>query len=164
MKNSLLFLLFFFLSVVFFGCQTSTTHYLGARVDDGESFSLPITQVEDQQWQDIYVTVDYKMNRSGEHLDIEGILSFSHSSKVNYTRVRDLKLKLFLLDRDKRVVSYQDIARTLSQNLDDKTAFTKTLQLHEDIVSFAFGYEGSFMDDEPRIPSTDRVWKLPKRQ
>jgi hypothetical protein len=120
-------------------------------------------QAGQHQWQDLYVTVDFDLQQSGDNLDIDGVLSFSDSPKINYTRVRDLKLKLFFLDQDMRVVDYFDIARTLSQNLDDETTFSHTMKLEEAVVAMTFGYEGSFVDNDPKGFSGQTVWKLPKR-
>ena len=108
------------------------------------------------------MTVDYSYDRQGNRFDIDGALSFSNSSKINFNQVLDLKLKLFLLDKDMRVVDYLDIARTLNSNLDDKTTFAKTLELKETVVALAFGYEGSFRGDGPDGGSSQSVWKLPR--
>ena len=162
MKNKLTLLVFLF-GLTLVGCQTTTTYYQGAKADEEGVVSLTPRQVEQQHWQDLYVAVDYSFSRLENRFDLDGVLSFSNSPKGNYTRVWDLKLKLFFLDKDLRVVEYLDIARTLSNGLDDKTTFSKTLQLQESVESFTFGYEGSFIDDDPESPSTDKVWKLPKR-
>ena len=164
MKSNLWTLLIISLGMMISGCHTTTTYYQGAKADEVGVVSLSVGGTEPQHWQDLYVTVDYNLNRNGEQLEIEGALSFSDNPKALYTRVWDLKLKLFLLDQNMRVVSYRDIARTLSNSLDDKTKFTRTLQLRKDVVSYTFGYEGSFVDDDPESPSIDHVWKLPKRQ
>ncbi len=164
MKNNMLILLSVFLGLMVSGCQTTTTYYLGAKADGEGVVSLSAGGSDPQHWQDFYVTVDYYVSQEGEQLDIEGALSFSDNPKAIYTRVRDLKLKLFLLDRDRRVVTYRDIARTLSQSLDDKTIFSRALPLQEGVVAYTFGYEGSFVDNDPESPSVDRVWKLPERQ
>ncbi|MCW8858757.1 MAG: hypothetical protein OQK97_03510 [Deltaproteobacteria bacterium] len=146
------------------GCQpATTTYYKGAKAFGMESVSL-VTPIDQQRWQDLYVTVDYSLSRSGDSLDIEGALSFSNNPKVMFTQVRDLKLKLFLLDKEMLVVGYRDIARTLSTDLEDETKFKKTLKLTDDVVAFTFGYEGSFVDNDPENSSSDIVWKLPKRK
>jgi len=163
MKNKLRVISFLLLLPVFLGCQATTTYYLGAKADSKGVVRLAVNQVENQRWQDLYVTVDYSFDQQGNQLNIDGALSFSNSPKALFTRVWDLKLKLFLLDKDMRVVHYLDIARTLSNSLDDKTTFSRTLSLQEGVESFTFGYEGSFVDDDPESPSTDQVWKLPKR-
>ncbi|MEE4254442.1 MAG: hypothetical protein V2I50_10430 [Desulfuromusa sp.] len=143
-------------------CQTTTTFYLGAKADEEGVINLATAQTGQQLWQDLYVTVDYNLSTSGNILDIDGALSFSDSPRINFTGVRDLKLKLFLLDQNMRVVEYFDIARTLSTNLDDQTIFSKTMKIKSDAVAMTFGYEGSFVDSEPE-GSGQIVWKLPKR-
>jgi len=164
MKNKLCFVAVFLLGLILLGCQATTTYYQGAQADEEGVVNLPMGEVENQHWQDLYVTVDYSFNRQAERFDIDGTLSFSNNPKVNYTRVPDLKLKLFFLDKDMRVVDYLDIARTLSTSLDDKTTFSRTLQIKEGVVSFTFGYEGVFIDADPESPSSNQVWKLPKRK
>jgi hypothetical protein len=52
----------------------------------------------------------------------------------------------------------------LSTDLEDQTKFKKTLKLTDDVVAFTFGYEGSFVDNDPENSSSDIVWKLPKRK
>lgn len=163
MKNKLWIIFVFIFGLELLGCQTTTTYYQGAKADEKGVVNLSMGQFEEQRWQDLYVTVDYSFDRQGDQFDIDGALSFSNSPKGNYTRVGDLKLKLFLLDKDMLVVSYLDIARVLSNSLDDKTKFAQALEIQEGVVAFTFGYEGTFIDDDPESSSTDRVWKLPKR-
>ncbi len=142
------------------GCQAATTHYLGAKADQQDVISLSAAAAQNQRWQDLYLTIDYSLERQGQRLDIAGSLAFSESPKVNYTQVVDMKLKLFLLDADMRVVDYREIARTLSTNLEDQTPFRQMFELKDNITAFSFGYEGSFRDDEF---GGYKVWKLPSR-
>ncbi|MFK5927244.1 MAG: hypothetical protein QM483_11485 [Desulfuromusa sp.] len=160
MKNKLWILLLFLLAPLFFGCQATTTYYQGAKADSQGVVRLAVDQVENQRWQDLYVTVDYSYDRQGDQFNIDGLFSFSFSPKINFERVRDLKLKLFLLDKDMFVVDYLEIARTLSTSLEDQISFSYKLDLAENVVAFTFGYEGSFIDDEG---SGFTIWKLPKR-
>lgn len=163
MRNKLRIISIFLFALVLLGCQTTTTYYQGAKADAEGVVSLSAGQVEKQRWQDLYVTVDYSFDHQERQLEIEGVLSFSLHPQINFTRVGDLKLKLFFLDKDLRVVDYLDIARTRNNNLDDQTRFARTLQLQEGIVSFTFGYEGFFVDADPDSSSSSQVWKLPKR-
>lgn len=160
MKNKLWIILFSLLVPVFFGCQATTTYYQGAKADSKGVVRLAVDQVENQRWKDLYVTVDYSFDRQGDQFNIDGLFSFSTSPKINFERVQDLKLKLFLLDKDMLVVDYLEIARTLGNSLDDEISFSHDLRLAENVVAFTFGYEGSFLDDEM---IGFNVWKLPKR-
>ncbi len=146
------------------GCQPTTfTFYKGASAVDMDAVSLTAARQGVQHWQDLYVTVDYRVKQQGRTFDIEGDLTFSDNPKLLYTHVRDLKLKAFFVDKDLRVVKYLDIARTLSTNLEAATGFSKSLQLPDEAVALTFGYEGVFVDSDPEQPSSHSVWKLPKR-
>ena len=160
MKNKLQVILFLLFLPVFFGCQTTTTYYQGAKADSKGVVRLAVDRIENQRWQDLYVTVDYSFDRQGDQFNIDGLFLFSISPKINFERVRDLKLKLFLLDKDMLVVDYLEVARTLSIILDEEISFSHDLRLAENVVAFTFGYEGSFIDDEW---NGFTVWKLPKR-
>ena len=160
MKNKLWIVLVLLLIPMFTGCQTTTTYYQGAKADRKGVVSLAVNHVEQQRWEDLYATVDYSFDRRGNQLDFEGIFSFSFSPQINYERVRDFKLKLFLLDENRIVVDYLEVVRTLSNNLEDQVSFSYNLDLAENVTGLTFGYEGLFVDDAG-MPF--RVWELPKR-
>ena len=159
MKNKLWIVLLLLLLPVFSGCQTTTTHYLGAQADREGIVNLSVDKAENQRWVDLYATVDYSFVRRGNQLDLEGVFSFSFSPKINYERVRDFKLKLFLLDENRIVVDYLEVVRTLSNNLEEQVSFSYNSNMAENVTALTFGYEGAFSDE---IGSRFTVWKLPK--
>ncbi|SDZ79116.1 hypothetical protein SAMN05660420_00325 [Desulfuromusa kysingii] len=163
MKKLLFIVLTVCVGLIFSGCQTTTSYYLGAKADAEGVVSLVTVPEGTQQWQDLNVTVDYDLNRNGDNLGIKGSLTFSNSPQMNFTAVRDLKLKLFLLDQDMRVVDYFDIARTLGHDLEGQTPFSQEVQLKAGVVAMTFGYEGFFVDSDSEGSSSETVWKLPKR-
>lgn len=162
--RGLLLSLIFAFSLLALGCQpASTSYYLGATAKKMDI--IPLTgKLETQQvWQDLYLHVTYQLQRDGERLYLTGSMTFSESSKVNYTRVADMKLKLFLLDQNLLVIDYIDVARTLGFSLDDETFFKQSLPLDQRGVALAFGYDGYLVDSESKFPSRTSVWKLPAR-
>ena len=161
MKNKLWMALFVLIIPVFSGCQTTTTHYLGTQADREGVVSLSVDKAENQRWEDLYATVDYSFVQQGNQLDFEGIFSFSFSPQINYERVRDFKLKLFLLDENRIVVDYLEVVRTLSSNLEEKISFSYKTDLAENVTALTFGYEGIFSDE---MGSRFTVWKLPKHK
>jgi len=146
--------------VLITGCQQTTTRYLGAIADKDEAAALVQGEATDQQWDDLYVLVDYSYQRDDNHLDLKGHLSFSFSSKTNYSRVRDLKLKIFFLDKNLRVVEYFDLARALSSDIEQQLEFQKSFQLPAEVHALTFGYEGGLADE---VRSYSSIWNLPKR-
>lgn len=151
------------LSLFLFGCQPTTTYYLGAKADADWVASLASNQVESQRWDDLYVLIDYNFKLDGDSFDLTGELSFSDGAKINYFQVNDFRLKLFLLDANQLVVDYFDIARALGGSVDDRVKFSWQGQIKKDVVAFTFGYEGDFIESDPDSTGVNQVWKLPKR-
>ncbi len=148
MKNRFLILLLFSLVLLATGCQPTTTRYLGATADRGDVVRLSNLQGEQQRWQDTYVTIDYTARQQGAQLALDGSFAFSLSPQLNYTQVRDFKVKFFLLDKDLKVVAYQEIVRTLGTDLEDVVPFSYKFDLPENVVALTFGYEGYFRDSD----------------
>jgi len=162
MQRKLTIISILFFSSILSGCQTTTTttYYLGAKADVKEAITLSAGQVQHQQWKDPYVAIDYSYTYQNNQLNIDGIFSFSDGAKINYQTVRQLKLKLFLLNKNMRVVDYPEILRVLGYSLEDQDKINAEFVLNDDVVAFTFGYEGLLRDDEG-LSTT--IWKLPKR-
>ena len=148
MRNKLSILLLFSFVLLFSGCQPTTTRYLGATAQREDVARLSTLQGEQQRWQDTNVAIDYTVKQEGESLTLDGVFAFSNSPQINYTRVRDFKVRFFLLDKDLRVVDYLEIVRTLSSDLEDSVPFSYNLKLPENVVALTFGYDGIFVDGE----------------
>ncbi len=155
-------LLPFFLIVVLviIGCEQTTTLYLGAQADKKEAVALVQGEVTNQNWKDLYISVDYSYRRDGNHLGMKGILSFTNSSQINYQRVPDLRLKLFFLDKNLQVVEYFNILRTLSSDLEQEVKFNQTFKLPATVTAFTFGYQGVLAEGQGR---RSQIWNMPKR-
>lgn len=162
MKLKLVIILSLFFGLILSGCQTttSTTLYQGGQADVKEAITLSSGQVQQQRWQDIYVAINYSYTHQGDQFNIDGIFSFSESTQINYQSVSRLKLKLFLLNKEMRVVDYREVLQVLGYSLEDQDKFTAKFTLPEDVVAFTFGYEGVLRGDEGR---SNTIWKLPKR-
>jgi hypothetical protein len=162
MKMKLAVISSLFLGLMLSGCQTTatTTYYLGAKADSKEAIYLSSGQEQQQRWQDIYVAIDYSYTRQGNQFNITGIFSFSDSAKINYQSVRRLKVKLFLLDKNMRVVDYREILQVLGYSLEDQDKINAKFVLDKNIVAFTFGYDGVLRGDEG---FSNTIWKFPKR-
>lgn len=162
MNKKLAVILSLFFGLTLSGCQTTTTttHYLGAKADIKEAITLSTGQMQQQRWQDPYVTIDYSYTRQGNQFNIDGLFSFSESAKINYQTMRRFKVKLFLLNKHMRVVEYREILRVLGYSVEDQDKINAEFILPEDVVAFTFGYEGVLRDDEG---FSNTIWKLPKR-
>lgn len=146
------------------GCQATTGYYRGADAADMMTLRLADAVAQEQVWEDLYLRVVYNLQQNADQVEINGNLTFSDSARTNYSRVKDLKLKLFLLDADMRVVAYDDIARTLSYSLEETTSFKRVLSLDRSVVALAIGYEGILAGGGFDAPGGQAIWEMPKRQ
>jgi len=149
-----------FCALLLAGCQTTTGHYLGAKAEHSTVLQLQDALRAEQHWQDLYVSVDYRVQQQGNQLVTQGVFTFADYPQLNQARVYDFKLKLFLLNKEQLVVDYFDLYRTLGQSLREQMVFKKTVQISSEVTALSFGYEGAFLDE---TGARDSVWKLPKR-
>ena len=128
-------------------CQSTTGYYRGAVADPQTVLSLASSDVA-KHWSDLYADVTYTINREGEQLDVEGEFKFAGFPQTMMARVRDFKLKFFLLDQHNRVLDYSDIAWITGTQLNRKIAFSHSFSVPDGAVAASFGYEGMFGDEE----------------
>lgn len=147
-------------TLLFTGCQATTGHYLGAKAEQETVTLLQNAVKAEQHWQDLYVSVDYRVEQQGSLLITQGSFTFSDYPQINLTQVHDFKLKLFLLNKDNIVLDYLDLYRTLGRSLTEEMVFKKTLEISPEVTALSIGYEGSFVDE---TGARDNIWKLPKR-
>ncbi len=140
--------LFFLFALFLNGCQTTTGHYLGAVAeDDGITEITPALDTQ-QHWEEVYVTVDSRLQRLEDQYQMTGELSFSQHSRMMYVRVADVELTLFLLDADNLVMDYRQATHFKGLSTDDRIPFTVTLPLVDQAVAYTFGYQITLIDDE----------------
>ncbi len=132
------------------GCQGAATgRYDNALARDGTVIPLPATAATGQRWQDLYLVVDYALKQDAGRLAIEGSFSFAQHPRSTMRRVHDLKLFLFTLNSENRVLDYRMIARAASGSLNDSTEFRDELPLAAGATAIAFGYEGELTGEDP---------------
>lgn len=142
------------------GCQTTTSYYRGASAEEMNVVNLGADQAGEQSWQDLYLQIDYSLQRAAGRLTITGEFTYTLTSRTVYQRVHDLKLKLYLLDAEMRVIDYRQVARSLGNSLDRRTPFSEQFDLDEQVAAFTFGYEGLLVDEENLH---EMIWKVPQR-
>ena len=142
------------------GCQATTGLYHGARADAETVVELPDGKQSGQHWKDLYLQVDYSLQRDADRLTIKGSFSYTQSTKTIFQQVHDLKLKLYLVDSEQRVVAYREVARALGNRLDNRISFSEVFDLPPGVTGMTFGYEGIMLNEEKR---GEMIWKLPDR-
>ena len=146
--------------VVLTGCQTTTSYYRGASAEEMNVVTLNGDQAGEQRWQDLYLQIDYSLEKSAGQLRFDGEFTYTQTTKTIFQQVHDLKLKLYLLDDQMRVIDYRQVARSLGTSLESRTTFSEQFDLDEQVAAFTFGYDGVLIDDEQ---GSEIIWKVPQR-
>ena len=131
-------------------CQVAPRDYRGALAAPERVVKLAQLPLE-QQLQDYYVDISYRVARQGEQLQVTGNFAFSINSQVYHRRVHDLRLLLFQLDEARRVMDSQLLARTSTTDLDRPLVFDRDVRLGPGVSAFALGYELIMIDEEEHV-------------
>lgn len=129
-------------------CQATTGYYRTALAKPETVVPLSTETTEMQQWQDLYVDIKYTIRNAGGQQLIEGSWEFAGYPQTMMVRVRDFKLKFFLLDQQNRVLDYFDLAWVTGSQLKRTMEFRQAFSAPEGTVAASFGYEGSFIDED----------------
>ncbi len=151
-----------FLSVVILGCQPTGQRYLNAVADSALIFQLPASGGISLDWQDMYLKIDHQVTATAGALSVQGTIGYANHPQIMYARAQNLNVYLFLLDSDKRVVSYQQLSTLSRFSTQDTDSFKMDIPRPVKAVAYTFGYEVDFIEGEPDSGMTT-VWNLPEK-
>lgn len=126
------------------GCVPPADLYVGKPV------SAPVVTLHEGPgsagtWQTFDMTINYSYVLKGGVLQISGQGELSQHYQMNYDEVSRLRVFLFLLDGDGKVLETVDINAYLA-NTEDKFTFNMPNKAPENIKGFSFGYSGVARD------------------
>ncbi len=154
----------YFLLVLFFvplvACQPAGQHYLNAVADKSTVIPLPAMGASQSTWQDMYLTLDHRVTVSDKALSIQGKTKFSSHPQIMYARFQNLKVSVFLLDNNNRVVAYQQILHSGAGSVQDEDSFNLRLERPAGVVAYTYGYEVGFIEGEPDTGGA-LIWSMP---
>ena len=154
---------YMFLSSVLFSlvaCQPAGQYYLNALADQTMVKPLPVDSETEVKWQDMYLDINHKISATESDVSIQGTVGFSNHPQIMYARAHDLKVSLFLLDGNNRVVAYRKILQSGKADPEEIESFKSHLQRPAGAVAYTFGYEVGFLEGEPDTGGT-MIWTLP---
>lgn len=157
MYKKILVVLLLSANLVFVGCVPTAELYVGKYVT-----AAPIIQLQDAtnvsgSWQTFDMTINYSYSTDGDIIELAGQGELSQHYQLVYAGVRSLRVYLFLLDADARVLETIEIPALLTST-EDKFTFNKSFRVSESFQGFSFGYRGVATDMESheyfdRLPS-----------
>jgi hypothetical protein len=125
-----------------FGCTPVAQQFVGNRVTNAAVVTIQPGGPHADSWETFDVIIDYQYHKSGDLFVISGTAQLTQRYEILYSRLRDLKVYLFFLDDDQRVLDTSMIARSLSVQIDQQMSFKQSFNLPTGATHISFGYEG----------------------
>jgi hypothetical protein len=130
------------------GCVPLSEQFIGNRVSSGPVAVLQPGGTSADTWQTFDILIDYQYKRDGDVLAISGTARLTQHYVIMYASLRDLRVFLFFLDDNQRVLKSSLIARSLSNEIDDTLQFKQSFQMPPGTTRIAFGYDGQVLSAE----------------
>ena len=137
------------LVILFSGCVATSDQFVGNSIaPDQPIIALKAGGPHADSWQNFDIIIDYQYKQAGDNFDISGTAALTPRYEMLYSHLRDLRVFLFMLDKDARVLQAQMLTRSLTGQLDDTMQFTHVYKLSPGTVSITFGYDGSVSEPQ----------------
>ena len=123
------------------GCVPTAELYIGRAVTNAPIIKLEKDANVSGTWQTFDVTINYRYQADGDIIELAGQGELSQHYQLVYDGVRSLRVYLFLLDADGRVLETIEIPAFMIST-EDKFAFKNTFRINQSMRGFSFGYRG----------------------
>jgi hypothetical protein len=134
------------------GCVASPNPFIGNTVSSAPVDVLKSGGPHADSWQTFDIHIDYEYTQDGNLFKISGSALLSEHYQMMYTRLRDLKLYLFFLDENSRVLAGHLLAQSLSYEVDHRLPFNRSFNVPPGTARISFGYDGRVSEREDRKP------------
>jgi hypothetical protein len=126
------------------GCVATSRHFVGNTTSPAQPIiALQPGGPHADSWQTFDIKLDYQYQQDGDMFEISGVAVLSSHYEIMYARLRDLKVYLFFLDKDSRVLQAEMLDRSLTIQLDERLQFTRFYKVPPGTASITFGYDGT---------------------
>ena len=125
------------------GCVATSRQFVGNTTSPAQPIiALQPGGPHADSWQNFDIRIDYQYKQDGDIFEISGVAALSSHYEIMYSRLRDLRVFLFFLDKDSRVLQAEMLDRSLTIQLDEKLQFTRFYKVPPGTASITFGYDG----------------------
>jgi hypothetical protein len=124
------------------GCTPGSRQLIGNQVTSAPVAMLQSGGPHADSWQTFDITINYQYKYDGDHFSISGDARLSQHYAIMYSWLRDLKVYLFFLDGDSRVLESTMVARSLTGQIDEALHFDRFCKLPPGTTRISFGYDG----------------------
>jgi hypothetical protein len=128
------------------GCQTATMGYSGATLAPSSQIPLAEGMKHTDRYETLDVTIDYEYTRSGDALQLSGVVRYGAGLQHNFTMVPQFYMRLYFADAKGNVLNYHGVPISGYGYTDDVMRFSEHLTLPPGTAVMAFGYTGYARD------------------
>lgn len=122
---------------------------------------LPGDSPRNAVWETRDLKVDYRFSRSGNRLNISGVVRLDDSIRYNASRLADFHMGLAVADGQGRVRRMRGLATTGFGGVDDPMFFDASFSIPADTAFMTFYYQGEAVDSGGPSGSTFSFWEYP---
>ncbi len=126
------------------GCQggASLSTSQGRKLGSGNQIALGHDVEKAGRYQSNDVVIDYKYVRSGDNMQLSGVLQFATAIQANFVIVRTFQLGLVLADAQGNILGRQGLATSYNDNVGDSISFSSSILVPPQATAMAFSYTG----------------------
>ena len=167
---------FFGFITIFIACAGSNPLSPGAWVPEEDRIQLIDGGPHKGTWETRDLSIHYEYQQGAPNLQVKGIVELANYITMGYDALQYLWIYVHLLERNGIVLSTQRISASghlQSFRLSGERKFTRSFDLTQDTVAFAFSYSGRAVSGDGPGPvssgsnSEGRIdwdfWKIPRR-
>jgi len=134
------------LGTMLIGCQTTTMGSKGGTLAPSSQIPLAEGMKHTDRYETLDITIDYDYVRSGDALQLSGVVRYGAGLQHNFIMVPQFYMRLYLADARGNVLSYHGVPISGYGYSDDVMRFGEHLTLPPGTAVMAFGYSGYARD------------------
>ena len=124
------------------GCVETAMKFQGNPVS-----SVPVIELQEGGphagiWETFDIVMDYQYKQNGSVLDISGQYALGEHYRMTYDTVSRIRVYLFFLDKDSRVLETVDFPDTGISRIEDSQRFSRSYKVPAGTTGISFGYSG----------------------
>ena len=147
------------LLLLFVACIPASELYLGKTVSPEDMIRFDAMSGEKIVWETFDLIMTYNYSLQNNVLDISGTGELSQHYQLMYTKIRNLRVYLFLLDENDTIIKTVLLPSNW-MGPEDRFTFQIKVITTEKISALSFGYSGSAYD----MDSRSYFYQLPYEQ
>ncbi|RLB64751.1 MAG: hypothetical protein DRH08_09015 [Deltaproteobacteria bacterium] len=156
-KVKMAFLGFICLSSLALGCVELAMLYHDKTVSNAPVVALQEGSAITGRWETFDLVINYQYTKKVDSLKISAQAALSSHYQMTYDKLAKMRVYIFFLDKDSRVMETALFADTWSSNTRDVQEISSSYKTPPGTAGFSFGYSGQVRDGK----STDNFYKLP---